>query len=136
MNPPTPFGKRIKAMRDRVGSDRKLALIIGVSPSTVGNWLEGMTPGGKRMREIATRCGVSLEWIRDGKGNEAAELAGLDHAPAPNARDWLNQAVQLIEKHGDDFDRRSLADAIEVIQTRIERRRTPRKGVRYEQGSE
>lgn len=46
-------------------SDRKLALRLGVSPSTIGNWREGISrlPDEKNLRSIADFVGRSYEDI-------------------------------------------------------------------------
>lgn len=62
------FWDTIKAELDRTGfdiSDRKLALKLGTSPSTIGNWRRGLKelPSRKNMESVATFVNQTYEEI-------------------------------------------------------------------------
>ncbi len=135
-------------MCEKLGSNRQLALLADFTPNAVGKWLKGADPYEDTKRKIAQRTGVSLDWLRDGKGDAKEEIARMLEKAAINGANsttsmregsdnWLEEAVKFIFQHGQDADRRSLADAVEVITQRIERRQRRGSGVaRYEPGSE
>ncbi|HEX8310118.1 MAG TPA: S24 family peptidase [Chthoniobacteraceae bacterium] len=72
-------------MVDRVGSQRELARRIGVSGPTIIGWLAGSTPYESTFRKISEKTGVSLEWLRDGRGDDETELARMNAAASDNS---------------------------------------------------
>ena len=90
------FAERVKSMVDRVGSQRELARRIGVSGPTIIGWLGGSTPYESTFRKISEKLGVSLDWIREGRGDSTAELARMEAATADNSpRAALKRAREL-----------------------------------------
>lgn len=142
MKPAVSFSERIKLMLDHVGTVRSLAKVLGKPHTTVIKWIKGAEPYDKTKRELAARTGVSLEWLRGGGGSAKAELAKLDSKkespPVLNdsGRDWLTQAVDFIQTHGDEDDKKTVEDMIELISSRIARRRRSGGGSRYPSGAE
>lgn len=68
------LSKRISLLVEEAGSARRFADIAGVQNPTVLGWMNGSQPYAKNLRQICERTGVSLEWLRDGKGNDQNEL--------------------------------------------------------------
>ena len=68
---------RITKLVEKLGSQADLARMVGVTPAAIHFWIAGSRPYEKNLRTIAERTGVSLEWLRDGKGDEKAEISAL-----------------------------------------------------------
>jgi transcriptional regulator with XRE-family HTH domain len=68
------FGQRILRLVDAVGSRRGFARLIGNSDAAVMMWESGSNPYQKTMDRIAERTGVSLAWLRDGRGEDDKEV--------------------------------------------------------------
>lgn len=133
---------RMLLLEQHCGSQRAVGRLLGISDMTIKNWKGDGRALDSKLLKAARKSGLSFEWLRDGIGSTKAELAKIDAALAAfpaiaeDGDDWLLKAIQLIQREGDAFDRKSLADAIEVILTRIERRRKPAASARYAGGSE
>lgn len=130
-------------MRKHLGSVREVGRRVGFSAATVLGWIRGATPYDSTILKIANRTGISIDWLRNHTGDTGAELAKLNGARVTAPRtgedgsgDWANSAVRHIIAHGDDADQRSLYDALELIQRRIDSRSRSRRVVKYEPGSE
>jgi hypothetical protein len=66
--------ERIEKLVHAAGSQRTLARILDVSDGTIIGWLDGVKPFPRNLEKIAERANVSLEWIRDGAGDEENEI--------------------------------------------------------------
>lgn len=56
-----------KALRESQVDVQDMAAYLGVSRTSVSNWINGrIKPSLQTQRLWAMRCGVSFEWVRDG----------------------------------------------------------------------
>ncbi len=69
--------ERLRALVRTAGSQRKLAEIIGTSDVAISGWMRGSIPTQKTLEKIAARTGVSIEWLRDGRGSGDTQLNGF-----------------------------------------------------------
>ncbi len=84
MNEPTPIATRLKRLIDEAKSQKKVARLAGVSDGTLINWIRGLGLRESKLRDAAHNLGVSLEWLRDGLGDEEAELASFRARLSPD----------------------------------------------------
>jgi transcriptional regulator with XRE-family HTH domain len=69
------FAQRVLRLVEVCESRRAFARLIGQkSDRTVMLWEEGSVPFHDTLERIAERTGVTLEWLRDGTGDERKEL--------------------------------------------------------------
>ena len=87
MNPDEAFKGRVQRMMDAVGGKKPLARLLGVTDSAVNSWTKGSKPFASTMREMCEHSGVSLEWFRDGIGDEEEEIAALRSGPSSRAQE-------------------------------------------------
>jgi transcriptional regulator with XRE-family HTH domain len=92
------FATRIKTYRKQKGfSQLELAVFLGVSPGTIGNWEKNRsTPVEDALSTIARKMGVGEEWLRTGEGEMfSAHDTGLSPArstvqnPTPTHHDLI-----------------------------------------------
>ena len=86
----TSLATRLKTLIGAAHSQKEVARLAGVSDGTLINWLRGLGVRASKLRQVARNLGVSLEWLRDGVGDAAAELAAFHEKlhPVPNGP-WL-----------------------------------------------
>jgi transcriptional regulator with XRE-family HTH domain len=75
MHNPSSLATRLRILIDAANSQKEVARLAGVSDGTLINWLRGCGVRPSKLRQVARKIGVSLEWLRDGVGNEKAEIA-------------------------------------------------------------
>jgi len=68
---------RLKRLIDEARSQKEVARMAGVSDGTLINWARGLGLRESKVREVARNLGISVEWLRDGAGDEDAELAAF-----------------------------------------------------------
>lgn len=71
------FPERVKLMIKLAGSQRALARMINVKDPTIIGWLGGAEPFESTLQKISKSTGISMEWLRDGAGDEEEELVKL-----------------------------------------------------------
>jgi transcriptional regulator with XRE-family HTH domain len=141
MNATDRLAARVQSLVDALGSQRALARLADVSDGTVIGWLEGAQPYPRTLKKLAERTGVTLEWLRDGKGDMTAELERLraetkrtsagggkvsEEPPiygAPDAATTIHDSIRFITKHGSVDDVRMLEDILIAARRRIQDRR-------------
>lgn len=59
------FAERLDELVQRVSSGNKAAFArhVGVDPKSISDYLKGTSPTLDKLTAIATRCGVSLDWL-------------------------------------------------------------------------
>jgi Bacteriophage CI repressor helix-turn-helix domain len=62
------FAIRLKQLVDGAGSARAFAAQASVSEGAVGTWLSRVEPTREKLAAIATKTGVSLDWLIVGRG--------------------------------------------------------------------
>lgn len=95
MNAPSPIAERLKLLIDAARSQKELARVAQVSDGTLINWIRGLGLRESKVREVAENLGVSLRWLRDGVGDDEAELAAFRERlqpQLPGARGVLHTA--------------------------------------------
>lgn len=94
--PEFDMGDRIrKALRVSGMEAQELALYLGVSRNTITNWVSGRThPRISAIRDIATRTGVSVEWLLAGRVRTATEAH--DSTGAQATRRYCSPADAVI----------------------------------------
>jgi SOS-response transcriptional repressor LexA len=70
----TGFKERLRKLIDVAGSQRRLAEVIGKTDGAIIGWLRDSAPYASTLRQIAETTGVSLAWLRDGEGDDDAEI--------------------------------------------------------------
>lgn len=97
------FAERIKKAMDHAnmeGSQREIAKRMGVSASTINNWLTGeKLPSHKTAIQVARQLGVSLVWLMSGDGpmvQEESVEARLSRLP-PEAREVFMSTLEALE---------------------------------------
>ena len=73
------FSNRLRFLQGDM-SDRAFAAKIGISPTSLSNYLNGQTPGVDKVVGIAASCGVSVAWLITGYGDSAAEAATVQES--------------------------------------------------------
>jgi len=68
---------RLKTLIEAARSQKEVARAAKVSDGTLINWLRGLGLRESKLREVARNLHVSLLWLRDGVGDEEAELAAF-----------------------------------------------------------
>lgn len=61
---------------------KPLARRFGVTDSAIRSWVRGSRPVEKKLSEASARTGISLEWLKYGRGNGEAEIGKI--APRGN----------------------------------------------------
>jgi transcriptional regulator with XRE-family HTH domain len=51
---------------DRLGSDRKVSEICGVSRNVLGRWRNGARPHTENLQVLASLAGIPAGWLQDG----------------------------------------------------------------------
>ncbi|HSI13767.1 MAG TPA: XRE family transcriptional regulator [Chthoniobacter sp.] len=95
MNEPAPIADRLKLLIDAARSQKEVARVAQVSDGTLINWMRGLGLRESKVREVAENLGVSLRWLRDGVGDDEAELAAFRERlqpQFPGARGALHTA--------------------------------------------
>lgn len=77
MSEPPSIAPRLKTLIEAARSQKEVARAAKVSDGTLINWLRGLGLRESKLREVARNLGVSLLWLRDGVGDEEAELAAF-----------------------------------------------------------
>ena len=77
MSESTPFSRRLSLLVESAGSQNKLARISGVASATIGNWLNSEIRLETVLRRFAMNTGVDLDWLKEGVGDDAAQVAKL-----------------------------------------------------------
>ncbi|MDR3404965.1 MAG: S24 family peptidase [Chthoniobacter sp.] len=77
MNESSTVATRLKRLIDEAKSQKEVARLAHVSDGTLINWGRGLGLRESKMREVARNLGVSVEWFRDGLGDEDAEIASF-----------------------------------------------------------
>ncbi|MEP6673087.1 MAG: S24 family peptidase [Chthoniobacter sp.] len=77
MNESSTVATRLKRLIDEARSQKEVARLAHVSDGTLINWGRGLGLRESKMRDVARRLGVSVEWFRDGLGDEEAEIASF-----------------------------------------------------------
>jgi phage repressor protein C with HTH and peptisase S24 domain len=77
MNDPATIATRLKRLIDEAKSQKEVARMAGVSDGTLINWARGLGLRESKVREVARNLGISVEWLRDGAGDEDAEIAAF-----------------------------------------------------------
>lgn len=124
------FEKRITALIAAAPSQAELARVSKVTEGTVINWSRGLGYHESTLRKFAENTGVSIAWLRDGKGDQAFELERLKRRfgaaqdePSPRIRedeaDMIRDNIKWIIDHGSDEDRRMLEDLVIATRRRI-----------------
>jgi phage repressor protein C with HTH and peptisase S24 domain len=80
MNPPSSIASRLKMLIEVAKSQKEVARAAQVSDGTLINWMRGLGLRESKLREVAQNLGVSLRWLRDGEGDDEAELAAFREA--------------------------------------------------------
>ena len=79
------FGRRLVEEMERAGiRPTRLARDEGVDKGSVSRWRKGEIPGPLRLPRLATRLGVSVNWLKMGEGERTpapAPYAGLPISP-------------------------------------------------------
>lgn len=94
---PTVLGDRLEKIESEQfdGNRSELARAIGVSPSTVGRWIEdGMVPGSARMEQICRALRIPIsELLEDSSGQQQRSKSSkpddIACAAQASAVDWL-----------------------------------------------
>lgn len=148
--PGSTLADRLLLLEQRCGSQRAVGRLLNVTDMTVKNWKGGATALDSKLRAAAKHSGISLQWLRDGTGDTAAELAKArpvsveeeegerlaEKAPS------LKESVQFIAEHGDADDvamvEQMLSAALQRIRKRKDRGGTGkvRGSVHYRRGAE
>lgn len=83
----TDFGKRLVAARKHANlTQANLAKAVGMGQSTLAE-AEKTAQGSSFTAQLAAACGVSAEWLAEGKGEMVLRPAGLEGAlPVPPSR--------------------------------------------------
>jgi phage repressor protein C with HTH and peptisase S24 domain len=68
------FSVRLRELQGGL-SDRAFAARIGISPTSLYNYLNGQTPGVDKVVGIAGACGVSIAWLITGIGDRSPDAA-------------------------------------------------------------
>ncbi|MEI9894270.1 MAG: S24 family peptidase [Chthoniobacter sp.] len=77
MNESATVATRLKRLIDEAKSQKEVARLAHVSDGTLINWGRGLGLRESKMRDVARNLGVSVEWFRDGLGDEDAEIASF-----------------------------------------------------------
>ncbi len=106
MKPSQSFTRRVEALIKRARGVKPLARRLGVSDTAIHSWLDGTKPFDSTFQTVCDKSGISIEWLRDGTGDEEAELAKVDlaaltphriftpaHAGTP--RGYLRRMIEL-----------------------------------------
>jgi len=75
MSNPNTVAVRLKTLIEAARSQKEVARTARVSDGTFINWLRGLGVRESKLREVARNLGVSLQWLRDGVGDEEVEMA-------------------------------------------------------------
>ena len=134
MNSTDRLPERVQSLVDALRSQRALARLVDVSDGTVIGWLEGAQPYPRTLKKIAERTGVTLGWLRDGKGDMSAQLDHLrkhrpdggsgstvaeDDLAREEAGSIIHAAIADIVRHGSPDDRRLLEDTLLLHRRRV-----------------
>lgn len=132
MKEPDSLPGRIQKLVEILGSQRALARLADVRDGTVIGWLGGSQPYEKTLRKMADRLGVSIDWLRTGKGNEQHELqtvretlersAGRVAEDGPEYGDdatTIHDSLDFIRRHGSREDVRMVEDILLAARRRI-----------------
>jgi len=100
------FSKRLNDVLDDAGfaakgNGRQLSLgkEMGVSQKGARKWLEGEAiPETTRLIDIATRFGVSFEWLATGRGAKALSRGESDANPRNSKADYPPEVHKIIAK--------------------------------------
>lgn len=95
MNESSSIAARLKLLIEAARSQKEVARLAQVSDGTLINWMRGLGLRESKVREVAENLGVSLRWLRDGVGDDEAELAAFRtrlQPPPPGARGALRAA--------------------------------------------
>lgn len=99
-------GERIRQVMDYAQRNQsRFAEELGVTHTSIGNWLKGKGPGTDKLRQVATKYGVSFEWLSTGRGTmiPAADVFVMgDYEPkalVQAAEEAKNNAIRLSELH-------------------------------------
>ena len=71
--------KHLRAGRPKAAFARELGIS---NPSTYQNYEDGRVPSSRRVNEIATHCGVTMEWLMGGPDNPGLALHASGFTPA------------------------------------------------------
>jgi len=109
------FGLRFKeACKDARISDvaKDRAAVFGVNTTTIGNWEHGdKLPGMDNAIGIATKTGVSVDWLLTGRGEKRARTAAseeldISHLPR-ESQAAIRALVHSLEHQGDSAEEES-----------------------------
>jgi SOS-response transcriptional repressor LexA len=75
MSPSNTVAARLKTLIEAARSQKEVARTARVSDGTFINWLRGLGVRESKLREVARNLGVSLQWLRDGVGDDEIEMA-------------------------------------------------------------
>ena len=75
MTPSNTVATRLKTLIEAARSQKEVARAARVSDGTFINWLRGLGVRESKLREVARNLGVSLQWLRDGVGDDEVEMA-------------------------------------------------------------
>ena len=90
-------------------SDRSFARKVGISATSLNNYLSGQTPGIDKVISMAAACGVNVAWLATGEGpklatqgitqkEDVAEIPRLDvlASAGPGASGAAEKAVEMV----------------------------------------
>ena len=67
------FAQRLKSLQGEL-SERAFAMKVGISATSLNNYLNGQTPGVDKVVLIASACGVSVSWLITGRDEPEARV--------------------------------------------------------------
>ena len=77
MHPSPTLVAKLQFLIVHANSQKEVARLAQVSDGTFINWLRGHGVRESKLRQVARHLGVSLAWLRDGVGDDQAELAAF-----------------------------------------------------------
>jgi transcriptional regulator with XRE-family HTH domain len=104
----SPEEQLVERIRNAVGggTDREIAAKLKVSPASITNWKRGEGPGRKRLKQIAERYKVSLDYLQYGNvdNKDDSEESNGDQNPSLKYESIFKDVLKLNPEHRNKFD--------------------------------
>lgn len=121
---------RLILLERECGSQRALGRFLGVPDVTIKRWKAGVTPLATKLRGAARHSGLSEEWLFNGEGDDATELAKCRAVSVEEAQTAriaeenlpIADSVRFIMERGDPSDVQMLEEILSAAKRRIAQR--------------